>query len=322
LNLAGAAGVVQVSTNGFVRGYTSGSTTTLGTITSLQVQDAGAVEVAVGTTWTTGGTIDFATGSKVSVTGTPITGNTYTLMTASAVITGTTPTLVGAAGWALRVDGANLLLEVAKTTPTVSVAPTASAVTVGALLSSSILSGGTATVAGATVAGTFAWTTPSTVVNATASYPVTFTPTNGANYNTATTSVIVTANPAGSTFEDAYPGKIMTDFAPNGLTWLANYAFGGNATTQATLPVQDTSDPTQLRLNVVFRTDDSTLPLTALGGEATTDLDLAGGWSASGVSVGDSTDLSPVPANTVRKVISVDVVSSDSRRFLRATITK
>ena len=69
LNLAGAAGVVQVGQNGFVRGYTSGSTTTLGTITSLQVQSAGAVEVAVETTWTTGGTIDFAAGSKISVTG-------------------------------------------------------------------------------------------------------------------------------------------------------------------------------------------------------------------------------------------------------------
>lgn len=102
LNLTGAAGVVQVSTNGFVRGG--------GSITSLQVQEAGAAEVAVGTTWTTGGTIDFATGSKVSVTGTPITGNTYTLMTASADITGS-PILVGATGWALRVDGPNLLLE-------------------------------------------------------------------------------------------------------------------------------------------------------------------------------------------------------------------
>ena len=102
LNLAGAAGVVQVSTNGFVRGG--------GSITTLQVQEAGAAEVAVGTTWTTGGTIDFATGSKVSVTGTPITGNTYTLMTASADITGS-PILAGATGWALRVDGANLLLE-------------------------------------------------------------------------------------------------------------------------------------------------------------------------------------------------------------------
>jgi hypothetical protein len=111
LNLAGAAGVVQVSTNGFVLGYPSESTTTLGTITSLQVQEAGTVEVAVVTTWITGGTIDFATDSKVSVTGTPITGNTYTLMTASADITGTTPILVGATGWSLRVTGSSLYLE-------------------------------------------------------------------------------------------------------------------------------------------------------------------------------------------------------------------
>jgi autotransporter-associated beta strand protein len=103
LNLAGAAGVVQVSTNGFVRGG--------GSITSLQVQDTGTVEVAVGSTWATGGTIDFATNSKVSVTGTPITGNTYTLMTASADITGTTPILVGATGWSLRVTGSSLYLE-------------------------------------------------------------------------------------------------------------------------------------------------------------------------------------------------------------------
>jgi autotransporter-associated beta strand protein len=105
LNLAGAAGVVQVSTNGFVRGG--------GSITSLQVQDAGTVEVAVGTNWITDGTIDFAAGSKVSVTGTPTAGNTYTLMTASAPITFATgsPTLVGATGWSLRVNGSSLYLE-------------------------------------------------------------------------------------------------------------------------------------------------------------------------------------------------------------------
>jgi autotransporter-associated beta strand protein len=105
LNLAGAAGVVQVSTNGFVRGG--------GSITSLEVKDAGAVEVAVGTTWTTGGTIDFAAGSKVSVTGPLTTGNTYTLMTASAPITFAigSPTLVGATGWSLRVTGSSLYLE-------------------------------------------------------------------------------------------------------------------------------------------------------------------------------------------------------------------
>jgi hypothetical protein len=121
-------------------------------------------------------------------------------------------------------------------------------------------------------------------------------------------------------FSSAYPGRTLTEVAPNGLTYLANYAFGGNETTPATLPVQDTSDPTKLRLVVVFRTDDSTLPLNELGGETTTDL--AGGWSASGVSVENSTDLSPTPANTVRKVISVDRGSNNPKKFLRATVTK
>ena len=107
----------------------------------------------------------------------------------------------------------------------------------------------------------------------------------------------------------------MTDVAPNGLTYLANYAFGGDATTQATLPVQDTSDPTKLRLVVVFRTDDNSL---TLGGQASTGLEAA--WSSAGVTVvdGDSTGL---PANMARKVISVDR-GSDPKKFLRATVTK
>jgi hypothetical protein len=156
-----------------------------------------------------------------------------------------------------------------------------------------------------------------TAVSASASYTV--TATNGTGSTTATVTIEVAAAPEGSTFAGAYPGASMTDVAPNGLTYLANYAFGGDATTQATLPVQDTSDPTKLRLVVVFRTDDSTLPLSALGGETTADL--AGVWSASGVSVENSTDVSPVPPNTVRKVISVDR-GSDPKKFLRATVTK
>jgi hypothetical protein len=78
----------------------------------------------------------------------------------------------------------------------------------------------------------------------------------------------------------------------------------------------DSSDSTKLKLIVVVRTDDS----ISLGGETSTDL--AGSWSTSGVSVDHSTDASPVPANTARKVISVDRVSSEPKRFLRATITK
>ena len=147
----------------------------------------------------------------------------------------------------------------------------------------------------------------------------TVTATNGTGSTTATVTIEVAAAPEGSTFAGAYPGASMTDVAPNGLTYLANYAFGGNETTPATLPVQDTSDPTKLRLIVVFRTDDSTLPLNALGGETTADL--AGGWSTSGVSVEDSTDVSPVPPNTVRKVISVDRGTA-LKKFLRATVTK
>ena len=146
----------------------------------------------------------------------------------------------------------------------------------------------------------------------------TVTATNGTESTTATVTIEVSA-PAGSNFASAYPGRTLTEVAPNGLTYLANYAFGGNETTPATLPVQDMSDPTKLRLVVVFRTDDSTLPLNALGGETTADL--AGGWSASGVSVENSTDVSPVPPNTVRKVISVDR-GSDPKKFLRATVTK
>ena len=164
--------------------------------------------------------------------------------------------------------------------------------------------------------------TPSGTVNTAMAntYTITYNASDVAgNAGTPVTRTVVVAAPVGSTFANAYPGKTLTEVAPNGLAFLANYAFGGDATTQATLPVQDTSDPTKLRLVVVFRTDDSTLPLSALGGETTADL--AGGWSASGVSVENSTDVSPVPPNTVRKVISVDRGTA-LKKFLRATVTK
>ena len=248
-----------------------------------------------------------------------------TLNASSGVISGTllstnanASTMVVTAYNAAGVGNQNVALTVVKTTPTLTVAPSASAITVGQALSASTLTGGSASVAGA-----FAWTTPSTVpAVGTASYGVTFTPTDTVNYNTFPTTVSLTVNPAGSTFAGAYPGKSMTGIAPNGLTYLANYGFGGSEGTAPTLPTMDNSDPTKLRLVVVFRTDDPTLPLSGLGGETSTDLASAGNWSTIGVSVDPSTDASPVPANTVRKVISVNRVSSEPKRFLRATITK
>ena len=123
---------------------------------------------------------------------------------------------------------------------------------------------------------------------------------------------------ADSTFAGAYPGKSMTDVAPNGLTYLASYAFGGDSNTQPILPVQDMSDPDKLRLIVVYRTDDPTLPLSGLRGEATTDL--SGAWDLPDVSVADG-DRTGLPDNLTRKVISVDR-GSDLKKFLRATVTR
>ena len=79
-----------------------------------------------------------------------------------------------------------------KTTPTVTAWPTASAITYGQTLASSVLTGGTAS-----VAGTFAWTTPTTAPAAGApSESVTFTPTDTTDYNTVTGTVTVTVSKA------------------------------------------------------------------------------------------------------------------------------
>jgi len=120
------------------------------------------------------------------------------------------------------------------------------------------------------------------------------------------------------TFSRAYPGRALTEVAPNGLTYLANYAFGGDSNTQPILPVQDMSDPNKLQLIVVYRTDDPTLPLSGLGGEATTNL--SGAWDLPGVTVTDG-DITGLPANLTRKVISIDR-DTEPKKFLRATVTK
>jgi uncharacterized repeat protein (TIGR02543 family) len=79
---------------------------------------------------------------------------------------------------------------IAKGTPTISAAPTASDITLGQNLSSSTLSGG-----GASVEGIFSFTDLLVTPPAgTYSASVTFTPTNSDNYNTVTRSVNVIVN--------------------------------------------------------------------------------------------------------------------------------
>ena len=92
-----------------------------------------------------------------------------------------------------------LSVNIAKATPTISEAPTAGAITYGQTLAESTLDGGSATCNSQTVAGSFAWTTSTTVPSVsdseTTEYEVTFTPTDGTNYNSATTNVKLTVNP-------------------------------------------------------------------------------------------------------------------------------
>jgi hypothetical protein len=204
-----------------------------------------------------------------------------------------------------QASSAPTAFTISKATPTVSVAPTASAVTVGAQLSTSNLSGGTAS-----VVGTFAWTTPSTVVSATASYPVTFTPTDTANYNTASTSASVTANPAGTTYSGWLSGGTASDAA------FLDYVFG--AVTAGTLDasLKPSVAVTSGNLVLTYNVRQGTVGLTVT---AQTSADLAtgaAGWGTSGV-----TDVAVGTPRTVNGVSvqqrTASVSASGGKKFLR-----
>jgi hypothetical protein len=97
-------------------------------------------------------------------------------------------------------------VTVNKATPTITTAPTASAITYGQTLASSTLSGGVGS-----VSGSFAFTTPTTAPGAgTASQSVTFTPTDTTDYNTVTTTVSVTVNKATPTITTAPTASAIT----------------------------------------------------------------------------------------------------------------
>ena len=118
-----------------------------------------------------------------------------------------------------------------KTTPTITTLPTASAITYGQTLASSMLTGGTAS-----VAGTFAWTTPTTAPGAgTPSESVTFTPTDTTDYNTVTGTVTVTVSKATPTVTTLPTASAISV----GQTLAASTLTGGTATSGGT-PVPGT----------------------------------------------------------------------------------
>jgi autotransporter-associated beta strand protein len=318
LNLAGAAGVVEVSTNGFVRGG--------GSISSLQVQDSGTVEVALGSTWITGGSVDFATNSKVSIVGTPASGQNYTLMTASNPITGVPTLATSISGYQLSVSGNNLLLQqnvpapsgLSYTPPAVTgtvgtaisnLAPTITGTVTNYSISPELPAGLSISSSTGVISGT------PTDVASTATYTITASNSGG----DTTTTISVTVNSAGAIFDTAYPGRSLSEVAPNGLTYLMNYAFGGSYSNAPKLPVQDVTDRSKLTLIAYVRTNDSGVGgVLSVKGQTNNGLS---NWSTN--SFGPSsipTDQSDAPIGTQKQIFSVS--NSGDRLFLRLKVTK
>jgi hypothetical protein len=197
-------------------------------------------------------------------------------------------------------------VEVAKGTPSITAVPTASAITEGEAFSASVLSGGTASVAGA-----FAWTTPSAVPSVgTASYEVTFTPTDTVNYNTATTTVSLTVNPAGTTYSGWLNGAGASDAA------FLDYVFG--AATPGTLDpsLRPTVAVTGGNLVLTYNVRQGTSGLTVT---PKTSADLAAGpsgWVTTDVTIADVGAARTVNGVSVQqKTASVPV--SGTKKFLR-----
>ena len=109
----------------------------------------------------------------------------------------------------------------------------------------------------------------------------------------------------------------MNDLAPNGQTFLVNYALGGDSSTPATLPWQDTSDPTKLTLVAYVRTNNpvgTTLLVEGQKSDSLTNFDVAD--PVPGVAAEDQSD---APEGTEKRVFSV--LREGNRLFLRLKIS-
>lgn len=231
LNVTGAAAAQQYSY--VVRATSATSTSPNSDVRTVTTKGTSSITVNSGTTSLTFS--GAAQGPTFTVTGSAGalsysyagTGATTYGPTATAPTNVGTYTVTATAAADASFDGAvsaATAFTIAKATPSITAAPTASAITYGQTLADSVLSGGTASVAGG-----FAFTSSSTAPNAgTASQGVTFTPTDTTNYNTATTTVSVTVNPASLASNQITltpgAGNAYTASGPAGSTFTISYA--------------------------------------------------------------------------------------------------
>jgi len=164
---------------------------------------------------------------------------------------------------------------IAKASPTITQPPTASDITSGQTLLSSRLNGGTAS-----VSGTFAFTNPSRIpAVGTSSQSVTFTPSDSANYDTATSSVSVKVNPAGSTYKTWLGSIPATDQN------LLEYAFGADAPGHLDPSLKPTSTVNENgELVLTYYVRQGALNLSVVPQVAAVLVDRTTGWATTGIS--------------------------------------
>ncbi len=195
---------------------------------------------------------------------------------------------------------------VGKGTSTITQGPAASAIAAGQPLSASVLTGGSAS-----AAGTFVWTMPSWVpAVGTASYGVTFNPSDAANYHPAATMVAVTVNPVGSTYGGWLAGASASDRA------LLDYAFGAVTPGALDPSLKPTIALEEGNLVLTYFVRQNTAGLTVRSKVSVNPAAGAAGWATSGitdVAVGGPTTVNGVSVQ--QRTASVAV--TEGQKFLR-----
>jgi len=100
------------------------------------------------------------------------------------------------------------------------------------------------------------------------------------------------------------------------LTYLVNYAFGGSSNTEAKLPIQDTSDPTQLTLVAYVRTNNTVGTLSVQGEKGSA----LNAWDTNNPISGQAaSNQSDAPPGTQKQIFSTP--NNGDRLFLRLKAT-
>ncbi|NCW28493.1 MAG: hypothetical protein EBV83_09430, partial [Verrucomicrobia bacterium] len=305
-------------------GYNGTVDTNSGTISVTAASSANPPTITSTNAFT--GTVGVAFSNNITATGyTPITFSGTGLpgglsVASNGAITGT-PTNAGPFNATLTATNAagtntqSVTFTIAKGTPSIITLPTASDLTAGQALVSSSLTGGNGSVVGA-----FAWTDSSIIPQVgTSSRSVTFTPTDTANYNTATTSVSVTVKPAGESI-----GNFLPAGQPTNSETVGKYLIGGatnfNASSESPLV---TASSTHLVLTAIIRTNDAGYSSNQVVGQWVTNLsDYSGLAAGSNEVIGaPSANQTNVPTGFQRRDFSVNRDNGTNRLFLRLKAT-